>query len=121
MSVPGAFGMNADQLWKCARVLRAMAPLAQNVEQSAELEARADRAEGLAWDKALRHRVSRGDLLARTFQRKHRQHLAGCFHVGKNPIHSLQLCLVGFSAHFGDRILYQDHMIVMLNTAPDRG
>jgi hypothetical protein len=62
MSVPGAFGMNADQLWKCARVLRAMTPPAQNVEQSAELEARADRAEGLAWDKALRHRVSRGDL-----------------------------------------------------------
>ena len=53
MSVPGAAGMNANQLWKCARALHAVAMLAHTVEQRAELETRAERVEGLAWDKML--------------------------------------------------------------------
>ena len=59
MSVPGAAGMNANQLWKCACALHAVTMLAHTVEQRAELEVRAERVEGLAWDKALRQQVNR--------------------------------------------------------------
>jgi hypothetical protein len=61
-SVRRASQMSPDQLWKCARVLHAVATLAQTVEQRAALDARAERAEGLAWDKALRHQVDHADL-----------------------------------------------------------
>lgn len=61
MSVRGAFGMNANQLWKCASALHAVTILAPTAEQREELDARAERAEGLAWDKALRHQVNRAD------------------------------------------------------------
>ena len=54
--------MSANQLWKCARVLHAIATLAHTVEQRAALDARAERAEGLAWDKALRHQVDHAGL-----------------------------------------------------------
>ncbi len=60
-SVRGASGMNANQLWKCVSALHAVTILAPTAEQRAELEARAERAEGLAWDKALRHQVNRAD------------------------------------------------------------
>jgi hypothetical protein len=55
--------MNADQLWRCACALHAVATLAHTVEQRAELAARAERAEGLAWDKALRQHASRPNSL----------------------------------------------------------
>lgn len=61
-SVPWGTYMSANQLWKCARALQALAPLALTAEQRAVLEARAERAEGLAWDKALRHQVSHAHL-----------------------------------------------------------
>jgi hypothetical protein len=61
-SVRGASHMSANQLWKCASVLHAIAPLADTVEQRASLYARTERVEGLAWDKALRHRVRKPDL-----------------------------------------------------------
>jgi hypothetical protein len=61
MSVRRATGMDANQLWKCASALHAVTMLAHTVEQRAELEARAERAEGLAWDKALRHQFNRAD------------------------------------------------------------
>jgi hypothetical protein len=61
-SVRRASHMSADRLWKCARVLHAIATLAHTVEQRAALDARAERAAGLAWDKALRHQVDHADL-----------------------------------------------------------
>jgi len=53
MSVRGAVGMDANQLWKCAGMLRAVVTLAHTAEQRVELETRAERVEGLAWDKML--------------------------------------------------------------------
>ena len=61
-SVRRASHMSANQLWKCARVLHAIATLADTEEQRAALDDRAERAEGLAWDKALRHQVDHADL-----------------------------------------------------------
>jgi hypothetical protein len=61
-AVRRASDMNANQLWKCANTLHAVAPLAYTKEQGAELEDRAERLEGLAWDKALRHQLVRCDL-----------------------------------------------------------
>ena len=46
--------LSANQPWKCARVLHAIATLAHTEEHRAALDARADRVEGLAWNKALR-------------------------------------------------------------------
>jgi hypothetical protein len=60
--VQRASHMSENQLWKCARVLHAIATLAHTVEQREALDARAERAEGLAWDKALRHQVDHADL-----------------------------------------------------------
>jgi hypothetical protein len=54
--------LSADQLWKCACVLHALATLVPTVEQRAAVEDRADRVEGLAWDKALRHQIDHADL-----------------------------------------------------------
>jgi hypothetical protein len=54
--------MSANQLWKCARVLHDIATLAPTVEQQVALDARAERAEGLAWDRALGHQVDHADL-----------------------------------------------------------
>jgi hypothetical protein len=42
--------------------LHAIATLAHTAEQRAALDARAERAAGLAWDKALRHQVDQADL-----------------------------------------------------------
>jgi hypothetical protein len=61
-SVRGASHMSPNQLWKCESVLHAIAPLADTVEQRTALYARAERAEGLAWDKALRQQVVHSDL-----------------------------------------------------------
>jgi hypothetical protein len=54
--------MSAKELWKCGSALHAVAPLAYTIEQRAELDARAERVEGLAWDKALCHQLGRPDL-----------------------------------------------------------
>ena len=54
--------LRADQLWKCACVLHALATLVPTVEQRAAVEDRAARVEGLAWDKALRDQVDPPDL-----------------------------------------------------------
>jgi len=54
--------LNADLLLKCARVLHALATLVPTEEQRAAVDDRADRVEGLAWDKALRHQVGHADL-----------------------------------------------------------
>jgi hypothetical protein len=61
-SVRRASHMSADQLWKCARALHAIATLARTAEQRAALDDRAERAAGLAWDKALRHQVDHADV-----------------------------------------------------------
>jgi hypothetical protein len=61
-SVRRASDMSANQLWKCAHVLHAMATLAHTMEQQAALDARAERLEGLAWDRALCHQVDHADL-----------------------------------------------------------
>ena len=53
-SVRRASHRSADQPWKRARILHAIATLANTQEHRAALDARADRVEGLAWDKALR-------------------------------------------------------------------
>jgi hypothetical protein len=45
--------LSAEQLWKCQSVLHALVLLAPTVAQRASLYARAERVEGLAWDKAL--------------------------------------------------------------------
>jgi hypothetical protein len=60
-SVPGASRLNANQLWKCASALRALTTVC-SVEQRAEMMARADRVEGLGWDRALRRQLTRADL-----------------------------------------------------------
>jgi hypothetical protein len=54
--------LSANQPWKCARVLHAIATLADTREQRTALDARAERAEGLAWDKALHHQRRPRDL-----------------------------------------------------------
>ena len=56
-SVRGASDMSANQLWKCASTLHAVAPLAYTREQRVDLDDRAERLAGLAWDKALRHQL----------------------------------------------------------------
>jgi hypothetical protein len=61
-SVRWASHMSANQLWKCAHVLQAIATLARTMEQQAALDARAERLEGLACDRALCHQVDRPDL-----------------------------------------------------------
>jgi len=61
-AVRGALHLSADQLWKCACVLHALATLVPTVEQRAAVEDRAARVEGLAWDKALRHQGDYPDL-----------------------------------------------------------
>ena len=58
----GAPHLSANQLLKRARVLHALAALAPTEEQRAAVNDRADRVEGLAWDKALRHQVGHADL-----------------------------------------------------------
>ena len=57
-SLRGAPNMSANQLWKCESVLHAIVPLADTEDQRASLYARAERVEGLAWDKALSHQVA---------------------------------------------------------------
>jgi hypothetical protein len=54
MSVRGASSMNVDQLWNCASALHAVTILAPTAVQREKLDARAERAEGMAWDEALR-------------------------------------------------------------------
>ena len=61
-AVRGASDMSANQLWKCASTLQTVAPLAYTREQRADLEARAERLAGLAWDMALRDQLLRRDL-----------------------------------------------------------
>ena len=61
-AVRGGPNLSANQLLKCARVLHALAALAPTEEQRAAVDDRAARVEGLAWDKALRHRVGHPDL-----------------------------------------------------------
>jgi hypothetical protein len=61
-SVGGAFQLSPNQLWKCEAVLHALVPLAPTVARRVSLYARAERVEGLAWDKALRHQVAHPDL-----------------------------------------------------------
>ena len=61
-AVRGASHMNANQLLKCARALHALATLVPTVEQRAAVEDRAERVEGLAWDKALCHQIDHADL-----------------------------------------------------------
>jgi hypothetical protein len=60
--VRDAHHLSANQLWKCESVLHALVSLAPTVAQRASLYARAERVEGLAWDKALRHQVANPDL-----------------------------------------------------------
>jgi hypothetical protein len=54
--------LSADQLWKCACVLHALATLVPTVEQRAAVNDRAERVEELAWDKALCHQIAHPDL-----------------------------------------------------------
>jgi hypothetical protein len=56
-SVRGAFHLSPNQLWKCEAVLHALVPFAPTAARRASLYARAERVEGLAWDKALRLRI----------------------------------------------------------------